>query len=166
LGAILVYTGFKLVDLKSVQKLRAYGRWPIAIYASTLIMIVCADLLTGVMVGIGLSVAKLVYQMTHLEIETRREGNRTVVELIGAATFVRLPKLAEVIESIPVNEEVHLDTHRVAYIDHACLDLLEGWRRQFEMQGGKIVAEWEDIEARFAPMHSSPALAPRSRVAA
>lgn len=159
LGAILVYTGFKLIDMQNIRKLNQYGRWPLAIYAATVVMIVCTDLLTGVVTGIVLSVVKLVYQMTHLEIESRTEGGRVYVSLAGAATFVRLPAFAGALESIPAGSEVHIDIHRLAYVDHACLDLIKSWRQQFEERGGRVVLELEDVESRFGPMHSSPALA-------
>jgi MFS superfamily sulfate permease-like transporter len=161
LGAILVFTGYKLVDLKNVERLRSYGRWPVAIYAVTVIGIVCTDLLTGVIAGVILSVIKLVYHVTHLEITTRIEGSRVHMELIGAATFVKLPKLAYALESLSNGSEVHLDIHRVAYIDHACLDLIHSWKQQFETQGGTVIVEWEDVESRFTPIHSSPALVRR-----
>jgi MFS superfamily sulfate permease-like transporter len=159
LGAILVFTGYKLVDLKNVQRLRSYGRWPVVIYAATVIGIVCTDLLTGVLTGIALSAAKLVYEVTHLEIITRTEGKRVQLGLIGAATFVRLPKLAHALESIPPGYDVHLDIERVVHIDHACLDLIRSWKEQFESQGGVVVIEWADVEKRFAPIHNSPVLA-------
>lgn len=156
LGAILVYTGFKLVDIKVVRKLRQFGRWPIAIYAATLVTIVCTDLLTGVVTGIVLSVIKIVYQMTHLEVKTRTEDHRVYIELVGAATFVRLPKLAAALEAVPRGTEVHLDIHGVLYIDHACLDLLTSWRQQSESQGGRVVVEWPAVESRFARLASPP----------
>ena len=53
LGAILVYTGYKLVDPKNIRHLAKYGRFPVVIYAATLIGIVATDLLTGVAIGIG-----------------------------------------------------------------------------------------------------------------
>jgi MFS superfamily sulfate permease-like transporter len=158
LGAILVFTGYKLIDLKSVARLHAYGKWPVVIYAATLIGIVCTDLLTGVLTGIVLSIAKLVYHVTHLEITTRCENSRVQMELIGAATFVRLPKLANALESVPHGSEIYLDIHRVAYIDHACLDLIKSWKHQFETQGGAVIVEWDDVESRFTPIHSSPVL--------
>jgi MFS superfamily sulfate permease-like transporter len=161
LGAILVYTGFKLVDVKAIRRLREYGYFPVVIYAATLVTIVATDLLTGVLTGIALSVVKLVYQMTHIEVETRTEGRTVFIQLVGAATFVRLPKLAAALESVPAGSEVHLDIHRLAHIDHACLDLINSWRQQLESQGGRVIVEWDDVRSRFSPIASSPVLTRR-----
>ena len=158
LGAILVFTGYKLVDPRNVRRLRSYGRFPVLVYAATVIGIVCTDLLTGVLTGIFLSAARLVYKVTHLRVGIETEENRVRVALIGVATFVRLPKLAHALESLPPRSEVHLDVQRLAYIDDSCLDLVRSWTEQYEAQGGVVIVEWDEVEKRFAPIHTSPVL--------
>ena len=49
LAAVLVYTGYKLVNPANVKRLMQYGAFPVVIYAATVIMIVSTDLLTGVL---------------------------------------------------------------------------------------------------------------------
>src|SRR5262245_16619224 len=109
LAAILVYTGFKLVSVKAVRTLWGYGRSEVAIYAATVAVIVGKDLLTGVLVGIALSVIKLLYTFSHLavRVETTPEERRTVLYLEGAATFIRLPKLAAALETVAADAELH-----------------------------------------------------------
>jgi MFS superfamily sulfate permease-like transporter len=160
LGAILVFTGYKLIDVKSIRQLAAYGRVPVAIYAATVIMIVCTDLLTGVITGIVLSLAKLVYQVTHLDIRTRREHGAMHIELVGAATFIKLPQLANALEAVPAGTVLHLDIHNLAYIDHACLDLITNWRSRHETTGGCLEVEWHGLHSRYAPLAKSPVLDP------
>ena len=105
LAAILVYTGYKLVNPKSVRELRQYGWGEVAIYAATVVTIVSTDLLTGVLVGIGLAAAKLLYRFSHLATKLRfdPQTNRATLTLEGAATFVRLPKLAADLEKVPAS---------------------------------------------------------------
>src|SRR5262245_36542170 len=69
LAAVLVYTGFKLVNVRNIQRLLQYGGIPVAIYAVTVIVIVVEDLLTGIVCGLVLSLASIVYSMTHLTID-------------------------------------------------------------------------------------------------
>jgi MFS superfamily sulfate permease-like transporter len=161
LAAILVYTGYKLVSVKAIKTLWSYGKSEVAIYAATLAVIVAKDLLTGVLVGIALSVLKLVYTFSHLNIRlvgpTVRPGEeaaaptgaRTVLYLEGAATFIRLPKLAAALEAVPPNTELHVHFEGLTYIDHACLDLLINWEKQHEATGGSLVVDWESLTARF-----------------
>ncbi|MCU1262109.1 MAG: SulP family inorganic anion transporter, partial [Bryobacterales bacterium] len=56
LAAVLVFTGFKLIEMEHLRKLAAYGRMPVAIYFATVIGIVAVDLLTGVLMGLALTV--------------------------------------------------------------------------------------------------------------
>ncbi len=150
LAAILVYTGYKLVNLKAVIELRRYGWGEVVIYAATVITIVVEDLLTGVLLGIALAAAKLLYTFSHLDayIETTGDGSRTTLFLRGSATFVRLPRLATMLGALPSGGEVHVDLEHLSYIDHACLDLLKNWTRQHEANGGSVVLDWESLHAR------------------
>jgi MFS superfamily sulfate permease-like transporter len=59
LAALLVYTGYNLVNPQAVRTLWKYGRGEVVIYAASVVTIVATDLLTGVLVGVGLSAAKL-----------------------------------------------------------------------------------------------------------
>jgi MFS superfamily sulfate permease-like transporter len=158
LGAILVFTGYKLVDLKNVQRLRSYGRYPVAVYLATVVAIVSIDLLTGVLTGIFLSAARLVYKVTHLRIQSFVEGNLVRVDIVGVATFIRLPKLAHALESVPMRSQVHIDVERLAYIDDSCLDFIRSWKEQYESQGGGVTIQWAEVEKRFAPIDTSPVL--------
>ena len=151
LAAVLVYTGYKLVNLKHIAELRKYGWSEVGIYFATLITIVASDLLTGVMVGIGLSAAKLLYKFAHLETElkTYPRGKRVDLSLSGAATFLRLPLLAAALERVPGNTELHVDLEQLNYIDHACFDLLMNWAKQHEATGGSLVIDWNSLHAQF-----------------
>jgi MFS superfamily sulfate permease-like transporter len=151
LAAVLVYTGFKLVTPKAVRELKPYGKAEVAIYFATLIGIVATNLLVGVLVGLGLALLKLFYTFSHLEIRLHAEPakNETTVSLSGAATFVRLPKLAAALESIPPGTKVNLEIDQLSYVDHACLDLIADWRKQHIARDGQAVVPWEDLHQRY-----------------
>jgi len=110
LAAVLVFTGYKLLNVAAIRKLAEFGRTEVLIYAATLVGIVAVDLLTGVVLGIGLSLAKVLYNVSHLEVEVR-EGTRPgrmELHLRGAATGVRLPRLAAALEQVPASAELHV----------------------------------------------------------
>jgi MFS superfamily sulfate permease-like transporter len=150
LGAILVYTGYKLVDVRNIRHLAQYGRIPVMIYAVTMIGIVTTDLLTGVIAGVALSVAKLIYKVSHLDVRVLRNGSRADVYLQGAATFLNVPKLASMLESLPDGTEVHIHIEELAYIDHSCLDLLASWKEKHEAGGSYLSLEWDGLLQRYA----------------
>jgi len=151
LAAVLVYIGYKLVNLKQVKELAKYGWGEVVIFFATMIGIVATDLLTGVLVGIGLSAVKLLYKFSHLQanFKTDTKSNRSVLALEGAATFLRLPRLAAELDRVPGSAELHVDFERLDYIDHACLDLLMNWAKQHEATGGRLVIDWDSLHANF-----------------
>jgi MFS superfamily sulfate permease-like transporter len=151
LAAVLVYTGYKLINIKEIKKLRQAGWGEVVIYAATLGTIVVEDLLTGVLVGIALAAGKLLYTFSRLNVrvsEDARHGRQTM-QLSGAATFVGLPKLAAALEQVPTSAELHVELDRLTYIDHACLELLTSWARQHEATGGRLVIDWDSLHASF-----------------
>ncbi|MDP9942105.1 SulP family inorganic anion transporter [Ectopseudomonas alcaliphila] len=139
LGAVLVYTGCKLVDPKAMRNLGQYGRIPVFIYAATALCIVFTDLLTGVLVGFALTLLKLVWSASRLRVKLVPTGpNSAELRMSGAATFLRVPQLAKLLASVEPGTRLHLSLARVSYIDHACMELLEDWGRSARAQGGGL----------------------------
>ena len=151
LAAILVFIGYRLMNPKVVKNLKSYGNGELVIYLATVFFIVSANLLTGVLVGLGLSLAKLLYTFAYLEIEVRDRGNRVDLLLEGAATFLSLPKLANSLEQLPAGREVHLHFEHLHHVDHACLDFLTSYEKLYKEQGGTLVVEWTDLQIRYHP---------------
>ncbi|MFN3075889.1 MAG: SulP family inorganic anion transporter [Alphaproteobacteria bacterium] len=151
LSGLLVLTGYKLAYPKIVPQLLQYGKTEVTIYVATILMIVGTDLLKGVLFGLALSILKLLYVFSHLEIQREEDSasGRIFLHLRGAATLIRLPQLAAELERIPAAAEVHVRFEDLEYIDHACLDLLTNWERQHEATGGTLVIEWQELSWRY-----------------
>ncbi|RMF44483.1 MAG: SulP family inorganic anion transporter [Planctomycetota bacterium] len=150
LAAILVYTGYKLVNPKSIKELWEFGVGEVLIYLATVATIVFTDLLTGVVVGIILAALKLLNAFAQLYVRLEPIGeDRVRLELSGAATFVRLPRLARGLERVPAGAVLEVDASRLSYIDHACLDLLRNWSKQHETTGGRVEADWDLLKRKF-----------------
>lgn len=153
LAAILVYTGIKLMNPAAVRQLAKFGRGEVAVYGVTVAVIVATDLLTGIVAGLALAAVKALYRLSHLEI--RREGasgdGPVTIHLGGAANFLNLPRVAAAFESIPPGREVHVRCDDLIYIDHACMELLAGWRDQYGKTGGRV----ELYESRPLPRPGS-----------
>ena len=151
LGALLVYTGLKLLNPAQVRQLWKAGRPEVAIYLITVTLIVSVDLLIGVMVGIALSAAKLLYQFSrlHIDLEADEAAHVYRLRLNGAATFLRLPMLAEQLEGLPRDAELHVDLNRVSYVDHACFELLMNRAESHVTDGGSLVIDWDMLHGKF-----------------
>jgi len=150
LAAILVVIGYRLINVKEMKHLWEVSKVELAIYLITLFTIVFAGLLVGVMVGIALSALRLLWTFSRIQVDVTEEGENTLqVDLVGAATFVSLPMIAQELEALPQGKRVELDLSRLAYVDHACLELLQSWSKQYEVTGGDVVTEWDFLHDRF-----------------
>lgn len=151
LAAILVFTGIKLTKFQFAKTLWQHDKGEAAIYLATLISVVVVDLFTGIAVGIALALAKLLYSFSHLDIDVRedRQNGQTYIHLKGAASFMRLPALANVLEKLPSNAQVHILIRDLNFIDHACLDLLVNWEEQHQAAGGELVFDWDALHSVF-----------------
>lgn len=151
LAAILVYTGYKLINVQKIRYLLEHGKSEAAIYGITVVAIVGTNLLEGVLVGLGLSALKLLFTFSHLEarLETDEKTLRAEIYLKGAATFIGLPKLSAILERVPAGHELHVHFEELDYIDHACLDLLRNWEQQHRNTQGALIVEWHELAGRY-----------------
>ena len=153
LAAVLVYTGWKLVNLPGLIQLWHSRRGEAMIFLVTAAAIVASDLLTGVVLGIVISAAKLLWLVSHVSIARREEPEHHRVHLVlkGAATFLRLPMIAKELESTPHGQKVHIHLEGLQFLDHAVLELLLTFQKQYEAVGGKVFIDWEQLHAHFRP---------------
>jgi MFS superfamily sulfate permease-like transporter len=140
LAAVLVYSGAKLIKLGFVRTLWGEDRAEAILYAITLTTVVITDVLTGIALGVALATARVLYVLSHLEISVESSGGvqERIVHLKGAATFLRLPQLAKVLEEIDPKSRVKLDISNLTFIDHASLDLLLSRQKQHGAAGGEF----------------------------
>lgn len=115
------------------------------------------DLLKGVVLGLVLSLIKLLYAFSHLVIrkEEKPQENRVDLYLSGSATLIRLPLLASTLEGLKPNAHVHVHIDELDYIDHACIDLLSSWDRQHQVSGGSLEIEWEGLTEKYKKRSSA-----------
>jgi len=151
LAAVLVFTGYKLAYPKVLPELLRFGRAKVAIYLITIATIVSTNLLTGIMVGLLLSLIKLLYVFSHLEVKVLKTTNDHALEvhLLGSATFLGLPKLAAVLEGMPLKQSVKIEFDDLTYIDHACINLISGWQQQYVAAGGTVDVHWDNLHNKY-----------------
>jgi MFS superfamily sulfate permease-like transporter len=126
----LVVTGVRLVSLDHVKHLlHQYGPLPAVVWAATLIMVVATDLLTGVLVGLALSLLELVPHVRRLglTLDQDERGDAHEVAFNGSATFLTLPKLSALLEKMPSRSRVILNIERLVHIDHTSAEMLREW---------------------------------------
>jgi MFS superfamily sulfate permease-like transporter len=150
LAGVLVYTGVKLVNIQALKGLGRYGRMPMFIYGATASAIVLTDLLTGVLIGFGLTLVKLALNASRLKInlvDLPAEGEMEL-RLNGSATFLKVPALTQTLETVPPGTTLHVPLGNLTYIDHSCLELLEEWGRANAAQGSRLLLEQRLLKRR------------------
>lgn len=141
LGGVLVVTGWRLVSLDHVRHLlRLHGPLPAAIWAATFVLVVATDLLTGVLVGLALSLLELLPHRRNLRlgVDKQVDDGVTHVRLDGAATFLSLTRLNAELESLPDHHAVRLDCEAVKGMDHTTVQTLREWVGRRRMLGREV----------------------------
>jgi MFS superfamily sulfate permease-like transporter len=128
LAGVLVHVGFKLIPLRTVVALWREHRGEAVILAVTAVSIVVFDMFEGVLIGLGLAVIKTAWEASYVKLEIIDKGAGPVqAHLTGNATFLRLPKILDTLESLPPHRPVEVYLSGVHHLDHACRAALENW---------------------------------------
>ena len=147
LAAILVFTGIKLLDLPTFRHLNRYG-WDVAAIAIlTTVTIICSSLLTGIVLGIALSIGKLLWAISSLDVKVDKDPltDRVDVQFSGSASFINLPKFTDALEALPPASETHLHVRGLNYIDHAAIEALGSWEKSRAASGSQVFVEWDEL---------------------
>jgi MFS superfamily sulfate permease-like transporter len=128
LAGILIFTGWKLLDIKSIPALLKRSKAEALIYFVTFGLIVSVDLLTGVIVGFLTSVAVLVHKLHSLEVHRVENENDITVSFKGTASFLQVPKISMHLSNVPTNKSVTLHLGGLNYLDWAVEEQLTAWK--------------------------------------
>lgn len=138
LAGVLVYTGFKLINVDQIKQLMQVGRAEITIYLITVVAVLFLNLLEGIIIGFVTASIRLLYNLSVFNIK-RTEGQNSVdLEMTGSATFLNLPQLASALESIGPQKNVNIMMNRLYYFDHACMEFLLSWEQKHLATQGKV----------------------------
>lgn len=150
LAGILIFTGAKMINPGQLREFANYGRGSVVVFVSTALMIVATDLLTGVVVGLALSLLRLGLRaaILHISLKEGDADDQFVLRLVGSATFLSVPRIAQALDSVPPGCTLHLDIERLRHIDHACLVLLTDWARTAPITKRRLVVDQEELELR------------------
>lgn len=160
LAGLLIVIGVQLVKVTHIQTARRTG--DLWVYLVTVLGVVFLNLLSGVLLGLALSILLTVWRVAHARVTAEAaEDDRWRVTVEGACTFLSLPRLHQALESIPRGSRVTMQMS-VTFIDHAAREFVDGWRRQHEAGGGEVTIAFEEasIPVRGPSAERAPAAAP------
>jgi MFS superfamily sulfate permease-like transporter len=140
LAGILIHAGAKLVPVRTLAALWREHRGEALVLAVTAVSIVAVSMFEGVLIGLALAVVKTAWEASHVRLEVVDKGAGPVqAHLSGNATFLRLPKILDSLESLPQDRPVRLDLSGLHHLDHACGTALRNWAARHSAAGTEPV---------------------------
>ncbi|MBH0775000.1 SulP family inorganic anion transporter [Nocardia bovistercoris] len=136
LAGLLILIGVQLVKLAHIRLARRTG--DLYVYLATVLGVVFWNLLMGMVIGLVLSFAVLLWRVVRVNIAAAPAADgHWVVTIDGTCTFLALPtltaELAAVPHRVPVTVQMTVD-----FLDHASWELITEWARRREDDGGTV----------------------------
>lgn len=132
LAAILIVTGYKLASPKIMGQMWKEGKYQFLPFAFTVIAIVFTNLLTGILVGLGMSLLFILYnnfrRPIHQVLEKHLSGNVMRIELPPQVSFLNRAAIQKSLYAIPAGGSILIDARNTDYIDPDILDLLADFK--------------------------------------
>ena len=128
LAAILLLTGIRLASLELVKQMWKAGLNQFVPFAVTVIAIIFSDLLSGVLIGLSISISFILWSNTRRPIRRVIEkylgGEVVRIELANQVSFLNLAALDRALNEVPRGGHIMLDARATDYIDPDVLALL------------------------------------------
>ncbi len=144
LAAMLVYTGFRLAHPMEFMNVYRIGKEQLAIFVTTLVMVLATDLLIGVAAGV---VLKLIIHMANgvplramfkpfIEVQ-EVDANTSLIVARESAVFSNWIPFRRQIEEIGLvqHRNIVIDLSEAKLVDHSVMEKLEELHSDFEQEG-------------------------------
>jgi carbonic anhydrase/SulP family sulfate permease len=132
LAAILIVTGFKLASPKLFKEMWSEGIPQFLPFFITITAIVLSDLLTGVLIGLCVSILFILHSNLRNPIrrvlEKHTAGDVLRIELASQVSFLNRAALEKVFYNVPRGGRVLIDARNTDFIDPDIRDLLSDLR--------------------------------------
>ena len=140
LAGVLVHSGWKLLAPEEFPKMWRQDRGEFVVMTVTTLVIVATALLEGVLVGLAAGIVLAALRMSQTVIRQHIEDDTAKIVMAGNATFLRLPKVIEALESAAASGKprIRLDLTGVTHLDHACRSQVEEFTAQQRGRGLRV----------------------------
>ena len=132
LAAILLVTGFKLASPALFRQMWLEGRYQFLPFMITLLSIVFTDLLTGILIGLGVSVLFILNsslrQPIRRIVETHLAGDILHIELANQVSFLNRAALDSIFNETERGTHMLIDATGTDYIDPDILSLIRDYK--------------------------------------
>lgn len=148
LGAMLVYTGFRLASPQSFVHMYQVGREQLIIFVATIVGVLATDLLVGIAIGIGVKVVihiihgaplRSLFRLKADVLRGDKDGLRVAVKDSAVfSTWIGLKKRLERLKGEPV---VVVDLSDTFLVDHTVMQKLNEMESEFKETGSRLVID-------------------------
>ncbi len=128
LAAVLLVVGYKLAKPSIFQEMWAHGKYQWRPFIITVVAIVLTDLLTGVLIGLGISAFYILYanmkNAYFFHAEEYHEGDLIRIRLSQEVSFLNKASIKRTLDQLPERSNVLIDASDTAYIDFDVLEII------------------------------------------
>ncbi len=157
LGAMLVFTGFRLASPQEFVHMWHAGREQFFIFVSTVIGVLATDLLMGIAIGIGVNFVMHLKNgaplrsllKTQVTVE-RREKEGVIVRVKDSAIFSTWIGLKKTLEPLMNESRVVLDLSETFLVDQTVMAKLQEMEKVFQENGSTLVIAGLDDHQRLS----------------
>lgn len=140
LAAILIFAGYKLTKIKMFVRMYERGWSQFIPFVVTVVSIVLTDLLTGILIGSGVSIFFLLKgNLDHpfLVVEEQKNfGNTKLISLPNQISFLNKARVKALLRHINENDKVIIDGSRAHFVDSDVVEIFREFVTQTAPQKG------------------------------
>lgn len=144
LGAMLIYTGYRLASPREFYKTYKIGKEQLIIFLSTVVITLATDLLIGIAAGISI---KLIMHLINglpprymfkplFSVNENPDNNMYVVDVKHSAVFSNFILLKKSLDRLPRKSHVIVDFSEAQLVDHTVMENLHRYMEDFNHEGG------------------------------
>jgi carbonic anhydrase len=139
LAGLLIMIGIRLVKPADIRTALKTG--DVIAYGVTLFCVIFLNLLEGVLIGLVLASAFVLWRVLRPTMFAESVGGpetkRWRVVLEGSCSFYSLPRLTRILNSVPPGTDVSVELS-ADFLDHSVYEAIESWRKQHLSTGGTV----------------------------
>jgi carbonic anhydrase len=133
LAAILLFTGYKLANPATFKEMFKLGKYQFVPFLVTVVAVVFSDLLTGVGIGLVISVISILIgnfkNSYFFRKEIGQDGEQIVIKLAQEVSFLNKAAIREMLDKMPQASKIKIDASATEYIDYDVLEIIKEFKK-------------------------------------
>ncbi len=148
LAAILILTGYKLVKVKIIREYFSKGWDQFIPFAVTIVAILLSDLLIGICIGLVAGLFFVLRSNFKSAIFFIKDEHRYLIRFRKEVSFLNKGLMKGLIEAIPDNTAVLIDSTKSEFIDKDIVELVNDFIVNAETRGIRVYIKYSNNQSR------------------